>query len=210
MSKGRRNREKQPQLSRAKMSNRPSVESSVVEATWNAYQHPMRTAVLVIVKNAVVCGLAGVLITRAVTWLFDDKNDLTWVAYVTIAGGASVLQVLLAIGNSWFLVPKSISIGRTMSRDKMGKAMSDATAKSVNVRIDPPSRLGPACIIAAATVVGLMKEDAPVWAIYVFAGMFGAISPTVAHLTNHRDLTTLRPIFEWVLRLCSGGGDRKS
>ena len=184
--KSKRNRARTPANAKSKM------DDVFIAQANTSYNHPAISTAVTIALNAVMCFVVGATIAFVLEWLVDDKAKMTWQIAVYIAIGTALLQIMLAVINSIIVVPRvTTKVARPMMQRRTGIIIEDSMIEKSIDENQQPSRIGPAAIAATASFFICLQYDAPCIALILVPPGSAAISPVVAHLTDHRTIRTL-------------------
>ena len=167
------------------------ITDALINSSGTNYEHPARTTLAVIVVDMAICAVVGLIIALSLTSWITTPNRFTWVWYAAIAGATLSVQIGLAVFNSLVMVPIAVRISRRFMQRRYGILIDQNMVERVEMETEAPSKLGPAAVVAAATVVTLIQQDAPTWATIVLTVTAATLSPVGRHLTDHKDIVTL-------------------
>ena len=167
------------------------IADRVIDQSGRNYNHPARTILAVILLNTAIGTIVGTVIAIALTFWIKSPDGFTWTQYAAIAGGTVGFQIALAIFNSIVMVPIAIRMSTRLMQRRHGFLIDQAQIEQAELETESPSKIGPAAVVATATVVALIQQDAPNWATITLGITAAALSPLGRHLTNHKDIVTL-------------------
>ena len=117
---------------------------------------------------------------------------MTWQIAIYIAIITALFQITMAVIRSIGEVPwGTTKVTRPMMQRRTGIIIEDSMIEKAIDENEQPSRIGPAAIAAAASFFICLQYDAPYIALILVPAGSAAMSPVVAHLTDHRTIRTL-------------------
>ena len=184
--KSKRNRARNPANAKPKMGD------GLIAQANTSYNHTAISTAATIALIAVMCFVVGATIAFVLEWRVDDKAKMTWQTAIYIAIGTALLQIILAVTNSIGMVTWVTTwITRPMMQRRTGIIIEDSMIEKAIDENEQPSRIGPAVIAATASFFICLQYDAPYIALILVPAGSAAMSPVVAHLTDHRTIRTL-------------------
>ena len=184
--KSKRNRARNPANAKPKMGD------VLIAQANTSYNHPAISTAATIAIIAVICSAVGAAIALVLECIVDDKAKMTWQIAIYIAIGTALLQIILAVTNNIGMVTWVTTwITRPMMQRRTGIIIEDSMIEKAIDENEQPSRIGPAVIAATASFFICLQYDAPYIALILVPAGSAAMSPVVAHLTDHRTIRTL-------------------
>ena len=183
--KSKRNRARNPANAKPKMGD------VLIAQANTSYSHPAISTAATIAIIAVICSAVGATIAFVLELIVDDKAKMTWQIAIYIAIITALFRVALSVANSIIMIPLVTRITRRMIQRRTGVIIEDSMIEKAIDENEQPSRIGPAAIAAAASFFICLQYDAPYIALILVPAGSAAVSPVVAHLTDHRTIRTL-------------------